>query len=170
MYAFMNGANKMKIGLYPGSFDPITHGHVDIAKRALKIFDKLVILVSVNPEKQTIFTKDERIDMIKHVLKPYEDRIEVTFSDKLTVHAAKALHASHIIRGLRAVTDFEYEFQMTHANRELDKGIDSIFFMTDNKYSFLSSTAVKEIAQLNGDLTAFVPPYVKDKLQNKYHK
>jgi len=166
----MNGANNMKVGLYPGSFDPITHGHVDIAKRALKIFDKLVILVSVNPEKQTIFTKDERIDMIEHVLEAFNDRIEVTFSDKLTVHAAKALNASHIIRGLRAVTDFEYEFQMTHANRELDKGIDSIFFMTDNKYSFLSSTAVKEIAQLNGDLTAFVPPYVNEKLQAKFHK
>ncbi|MFU8787181.1 MAG: pantetheine-phosphate adenylyltransferase, partial [Candidatus Izemoplasmataceae bacterium] len=129
----------MKIGVYPGSFDPITYGHIDIVKRALNVFDKLVILISVNPRKKTMFSGEERIDMVKEVLKDYLDRIEIDSSEALTVHHAKKLGATHIIRGLRALTDFEYEFQMTHANRVLDKSIDSIFFMTDNKYSFLSS-------------------------------
>ena len=158
----------MKIGLYPGSFDPITYGHIDIIKRALKIFDKLIILVSVNPNKATIFSKDERIDMIKHVMKSHANHISIECSNELTVHHAKALGATHIVRGLRALTDFEYEFQMTHANRVLDKSIDSIFFMTDNKYSFLSSTTVKEIAQFNGDLSTFVPPYIKTKLEKMF--
>ncbi len=157
----------MKVGLYPGSFDPITYGHIDIIKRALKIFDKLYILVSVNPRKNTMFDQDERIDMIKHCLQSCQDKIEIHTSNTLTVKHAKALGATHIVRGLRALTDFEYEFQMTHANRVLDKGIDSVFFMTDNKYSFMSSTTVKEIAQFKGDLSTFAPPYVVDKLKQK---
>ncbi len=160
----------MKVGVYPGSFDPITRGHVDIVKRALKIFDKLIILISVNPRKKSMFTKEERIDMIEHVLNECLDRIEIQSSETLTVHQAKALGATHIIRGLRALTDFEYEFQMTHANRALDKDIDSIFFMTDNKYSFLSSTTVKEIAEFKGDLSSFVPEYVKQKIELKFYK
>lgn len=160
----------MKIGVYPGSFDPITYGHIDIVKRALNVFDKLVILISVNPRKKTMFTAEERIDMVKAELKDCLDRIDIEVSETLTVHHAKKLGATHIIRGLRALTDFEYEFQMTHANRVLDKGIDSIFFMTDNKYSFLSSTNVKEIAHFNGDLSTFVPPYVQKKIQEKYQK
>ena len=156
------------IAIYPGSFDPITYGHIDIIKRALKIFDKLIILVSVNPRKQTLFDKDDRIDMIEHALEACIDKIEIKTSNTLTVKHAKDLGATHIIRGLRALTDFEYEFQMTHANRQLDKSIDSIFFMTDNKYSFMSSTTVKEIAQFNGNLDTFAPPYVVDKLKDKY--
>ncbi len=159
----------MKIGLYPGSFDPITYGHIDIIKRALKIFDKLFILVSVNPNKKTLFNQEERIDMIEHALEKCLDRIEIRTSSDLTVKHAKRLGATHIIRGLRALTDFEYEFQMTHANRVLDKGIDSIFFMTDNKYSFMSSTTVKEIAMFNGDLSTFAPPYIVDKIKAKYN-
>ncbi len=158
----------MKIGLYPGSFDPITYGHIDIIKRALKIFDRLIILVSVNPRKRTLFDDIERIDMIDHALASCKDKIEIRTSNTLTVTHAKELGATHIIRGLRALTDFEYEFQMTHANRQLDKSIDSIFFMTDNKYSFMSSTTVKEIAQFNGDLDTFAPPYVVEKLKSKY--
>ena len=159
-----------RTGIYPGSFDPITYGHIDIIKRALKIFDTLIILVSVNPRKQTLFTKEERIDMIETVLKDCMNRITIETSSTLTVKHAKALGATHIIRGLRALTDFEYEFQMTHANRVLDRTIDSIFFMTDNKYSFLSSTTVKEIAQFNGDLSSFAPSYVVDRINNKYRK
>jgi pantetheine-phosphate adenylyltransferase len=159
----------MKVGLYPGSFDPITYGHMDIITRALKVFDKLIILVSVNPMKKTLFDKDERIDMIKTVLNDHHDQIIIDSSNDLTVHHAVELGATHIVRGLRALTDFEYEFQMTHANRVLDKSIDSVFFMTDNKFSFLSSTTVKEIAQFHGDLNTFVPPYVKEKLEQKYH-
>ena len=123
----------MKVAVYPGSFDPITYGHIDIAKRALKVFDKLIILISVNPNKESLFTAKERIEMVK-----------------------------------ATINDFVYEFQMTHANRVLEKSVDSIFFMTDNKYSFLSSTTVKEIAQFNGDLSTFVPPYVEQKIIDKF--
>ncbi len=158
----------MKTAIYPGSFDPITYGHIDIVKRALKVFDRLIILVSVNPNKKSLFTKEERIDMIEHVLSACIDHIQIETNNTLTVKRAKELGATHIVRGLRALTDFEYEFQMTHANRVLDKSIDSIFFMTDNKYSFLSSTTVKEIADFKGDLETFVPPYVKRKIENKY--
>lgn len=158
----------MKTGLYPGSFDPITYGHIDIVERALKIFDKLIILVSVNPRKQTLFTPKERIDMIQHVLAHKVDAIDIQTSDTLTVKHARQLGATHIIRGLRALTDFEYEFQMTHANRALDDSIDSLFLMTDHKYSYLSSTSVKEIAMFNGDLSTFVPPYVQKQVQEKH--
>ncbi len=159
-----------KIGLYPGSFDPITYGHIDIVKRALKIFDELIILVSVNPNKNTLFSQEERIDMISHELSECMERISIKTSQTLTVKHAKALGATHIIRGLRALTDFEYEFQMTHANRVLDKSIDSVFLMTDNKFSFLSSSTVKEIAAFQGDLTNFLPPYVKEKVIKKYQR
>lgn len=158
----------MKTGLYPGSFDPITYGHIDIVERALKIFDQLIILVSVNPRKQTLFTPEERIDMIRHVLAHKIDSIEIHTSDTLTVKHARKLGATHIIRGLRALTDFEYEFQMTHANRALDDSIDSVFLMTDHKYSYLSSTSVKEIAMFNGDLSTFVPPYVQEQVRKKH--
>jgi pantetheine-phosphate adenylyltransferase len=158
----------MKIGVYPGSFDPITYGHMDIVKRALKIFDKLIILVSVNPKKKTLFTETERIAMIKDALEDKLDAIEIEPSHDLTVSHAHKLGATHIVRGLRALTDFEYEFQMTHANRVLDKRIDSVFFMTDNKYSFLSSTTIKEIAQFDGDLSTFAPPKIAKALRDKF--
>ncbi len=158
----------MKTGLYPGSFDPITYGHIDIVERALKLFDKLYVLVSVNPYKNMLFTKEERLDMVKKALEPYKDKVEIQASETLTVQHARHLNATHIVRGLRALTDFEYEFQMTHANRELDENIDSVFFMTANKYSFLSSTAVKEIARFNGDLSTFAPPFIVERIKDKF--
>lgn len=160
----------MKVAVYPGSFDPITFGHIDIAKRALKVFDKLVIVISVNKAKNSFFTGEERVEMVKEVMAEYKDCIEVIQSDDLTVKQTKAIGATHIIRGLRAVTDFEYEFQMTHANRVLEGDIDSIFFMTDNKYSFLSSTTVKEIASFSGELSPFVPQIVEKAIINKLKK
>lgn len=158
----------MRTAVYPGSFDPITLGHIDIAKRALKVFDKLVIMVTVNPNKSSTFTAEERIDMIQQTMVEDMDRIEVTTCEILTVQKTLELGATHIVRGLRAVTDFEYEFQMTHANRVLAHEVDSIFFMTDNEYSFLSSNTVKEIAQFKGELSTFVPPYVEKKLRDKF--
>ena len=158
----------MKVAVYPGSFDPITYGHMDIAKRALKVFDKIIILISVNPNKTTLFTAEERIEMVKEAMKECLDRIDIMTSNDLTVKQTKRLGATHIVRGLRAVTDFEYEFQMTHANRVLEHGIDNIFFMTDNKFSFLSSTTVKEIAQFKGDLSTFVPEFIAEKLKAKF--
>jgi pantetheine-phosphate adenylyltransferase len=158
----------MKVAVYPGSFDPITLGHIDIAKRALKVFDHLIILISNNPHKETLFTAEERVDMVKDAMKECLDKIDVFTSNDLTVKQTKKLGATHIVRGLRAVTDFEYEFQMTHANRVLEKGIDNIFFMTDNMYSFMSSTTVKEIAMFKGELSTFVSPYVEEKLKEKF--
>jgi len=158
----------MKVAVYPGSFDPITLGHIDIAKRALKVFDHLIILISNNPHKETLFTSEERMDMVKDAMKECLDKIDVFTSNDLTVKQSKKLGATHIVRGLRAVTDFEYEFQMTHANRVLEKGIDNIFFMTDNMYSFMSSTTVKEIAMFKGELSTFVSPYVEEKLKEKF--
>jgi len=158
----------MKVAVYPGSFDPITYGHIDIAKRALKVFDKLIIMVTVNPNKKAFFTPEERVDMVKVVMEKCLDRIEIVTCEDLTVKLTEQLGATHIVRGLRAVTDFEYEFQMTHANRVLGKNIDSVFFMTDNKFSFLSSNTVKEIAQFQGELETFVPRYVEEKLRRKF--
>lgn len=158
----------MSKAVYPGSFDPITYGHIDIAKRALKVFDKLVILISVNPNKKSLFTPEERVEMVKETMKEHLDQIEVTTSSTLTVLKTKELGATHIVRGLRAVTDFEYEFQITHNNRVLAKEIDSIFFMTDNDYSFLASNTVKEIAQFGGDLEQFVPKFVEESLIKKF--
>lgn len=157
----------MKIAVYPGSFDPITYGHMDIAKRALKVFDRLIILISVNPSKKTMFTPEERVDMVKVALKPCIDKIDIVISNDLSVKETKRLGATHLIRGLRAMTDFEYEFQLTHTNRVLDQDIDSVFFMTDNKYSFLSSTTVKEIALFKGELGPFVPKYIEKKVKEK---
>ena len=157
----------MKKAVYPGSFDPITYGHIDIAKRALKVFDKLIIMITINPRKQSLFTAEERIEMVKESMKECMDHIEITTCEDLTVNKTLELGAHHIVRGLRAVTDFEYEFQMTHANRVLAKKVDSIFFMTDNAYSFLSSNTVKEIAQFKGELSTFVPPFVEQKLREK---
>lgn len=157
----------MKTAVYPGSFDPMTYGHMDIAHRALKVFDKLIIVISDNPHKQGLFTAQEKKDIIIEALEDVKDKIEVHVSYDLTVKATGDLGATHIVRGLRAVTDFEYEFQLTHANRVLDKNIDSIFFMTDNKYSFLSSTTVKEIALFKGELKHFVPDFIRIKLEKK---
>lgn len=157
----------MKVAVYPGSFDPITYGHMDIAKRALKVFDRLIILISVNPSKKTMFSPEERVEMVKEALKPCIDKIDVVISYNLSVKETKRLGATHLIRGLRAMTDFEYEFQLTHTNRVLDKDIDSVFFMTDNKYSFLSSTTVKEIALFKGELSPFVPEFIENKIKEK---
>ena len=159
----------MKIALYPGSFDPITNGHLDIIERALKIFDKLYIVISVNPEKKTLFTASERQDILEEVLKKHP-QIEIIENQVLTVQKAKEMNATHIVRGLRALTDFDYEFQLTNATRVLDKSIDTIFFMTDNQHAFLSSSAVKEIAQFGGDISAFLPPYAAKKMLEKVKK
>lgn len=156
----------MKKAIYPGSFDPITIGHLDIIERALAIFDHLYIVVSINPSKQGFFTVNERLDMLNEVLKD-RPNITVTTNDKLTVQKAKELGTSHIVRGLRALTDFEYEFQLTHANRVLDANIDTLFFMTEQAHAFLSSSSVKEIATFGGNIDQFLPPYVALKLKEK---
>jgi len=156
----------MKIGFYPGSFDPITYGHIDIASRGATLFDKLYVAISVNPNKKTMFTAEERYEMVKDVLKNIAN-IEVIISDRLTVEHCKELGATHILRGLRAVTDYDYEFQLTNFNRQISNDIDTVFLMTDGKYSFLSSSSVRELAVFNGDVSPFVPRTVQKAILKK---
>lgn len=156
----------MRIGLYPGSFDPVTFGHIDIIERASKMFDKLYVLVSFNSQKHALFSPEERVEMITEAIKPTKN-VEVISSSELTVEVAKSLGVTVLVRGLRAVTDFEYELQMASTNRTLNNDIETIFMMTSTQYSYLSSTLVKEIIALNGNISHFVPKFVEDRLKQK---
>lgn len=155
----------MSKAIYPGSFDPITNGHLDILSRAVKVFDEVVVLVAVNPEKHFNFTPEERVEMIKEATKQYKN-VKVDFYKGLTVEYAKRNHATHLIRGLRAVSDFEYEFQLASANEHVDSSIDMIFFMARGDKSFISSSAIMELARNGIDVSDLVPPSVS-KIINK---
>ncbi len=157
----------MKAALYPGTFDPITYGHLDIIERAISIFDRLLVLVVSNPNKSFLFSVEERVDMVRRTIACW-DRVSVEAFDGLLVDEARSRNIHTIIRGLRAVTDFEYEFQMALTNRSLDPHFESVFLMPSNEYSYLSSTLVKEVARLGGDVSKFVPPYVEKKLKQVY--
>jgi pantetheine-phosphate adenylyltransferase len=155
-----------KIGIYPGSFDPITFGHLDIIQRSLHVVDKLTIAVSNNKSKNHFISIDERLKLIEQTIQdlPIEDqkRIEIEKFDNLLVHYVKSKNASVIIRGLRAVSDFEYEFLMTGMNRSIDNEIETIFLMSSEKYHFVSSRFIKEIHSLGGDISKSVPKPVLD--------
>lgn len=159
----------MKIAIYPGSFDPITNGHLDILKRGAKIFDKVVIAVADNMRKEAVFSARERMDLIKNCTSDFKN-VEIDRFTGLVVDYAKSVNASVIIRGLRQVTDFEYEFQMALMNRQLNEDIDTIFLMPHEKYTYLSSSVVREITELDGDVSRFVPENVLKKLKNKYRR
>lgn len=159
----------MKVCIYPGSFDPITYGHIDIMERAAKIADKLIVAVLNNRDKKSLFTVEERLEMIKESVKNY-DNIEIESFEGLLVDYAKKKNAKIVIRGLRAVTDFEYELQMAQTNRELYHELDTIFLLTNLKYSYLSSSAVKQVASYGGDVSKFVTGFVANKLRQKYNK
>ncbi len=152
--------------LYPGTFDPITLGHVDLIKRARKIFGQLVVAVADNPEKNPLFTVAERIEIIQEVTRDM-DAITVTSFSDLTARYAKLIKAAVIIRGLRAVSDFEFEFQMALMNRKIEPEVETVFLMPNEKYSYLSSSLIKDIARRGGDITCFVPPIVKERLAGK---
>lgn len=155
------------IALYPGSFDPATYGHIDVINRTSKLFDKLIIGVLDNSAKQPLFTADERVSLLKEVTN-HLNNIEVYSFKGLTIEFAKKLNAKILVRGLRAVTDFEYEFQIALANRSLDNEIETFFITTDIKNLFMSSNVVKEIALHGGNIDMFVPPEIKKHLSKKY--
>ena len=155
-----------KIGIYPGSFDPITYGHLDIIQRSLNVVDELIIGVSNNKSKDHLISVDDRLELVNQSIQswPKEDlnKIKVENFDNLLVHYVKSKNASLIIRGLRAVSDFEYEFLMTGMNRTIDKEIETIFLMSSEKYHFISSRFIKEIHKLGGDISKSVPKPVLD--------
>ena len=154
----------MKIAVYPGSFDPITNGHLDILKRASKIFDKIIILVAVNPNKHFNFSLKDRVELIKESVKGI-DNVEVDSFEGLTVDYAKKHNATHLIRGLRAVSDFEYEFQLASANEFVDSSIDMVFFMARGDKTFISSSAIMELARNRVDVKDLVPAPVYNLLR-----
>jgi pantetheine-phosphate adenylyltransferase len=154
----------MKIGIYPGTFDPITHGHTDIITRSLRVFDKVVVAVAPNPAKHPLFNLTDRLDMVKLVLRDL-DQVEVTCFDGLLVSYVEQSGAHAIIRGLRAISDFEHEFQMALINRKLAKQVETVFLMPSEEYSYLSSTIIKDVATHGGALTEFVHPEVARRLQ-----
>ncbi|HEY4756108.1 MAG TPA: pantetheine-phosphate adenylyltransferase, partial [Ignavibacteriaceae bacterium] len=156
----------MRKVLYPGSFDPVTFGHIDIIERARDLFDSVVVTVAVNPTKTPLFTVEERVYFIKESVKEFKN-IYVDSFDGLVVDHAKSVGASGIIRGLRAISDFEFEFQMALMNRKLAKDIATIFLMPHEKYTYLNSTIIRNLASLKGDITDFVPPVVQEALKKK---
>ncbi|NQT30058.1 MAG: pantetheine-phosphate adenylyltransferase [Candidatus Saganbacteria bacterium] len=156
----------MKVAIYPGSFDPVTNGHIDIISRAATLFDKVIVAVIRNPDKTPKFSLDDRVDMLKASLKKDRNVVVDSF-DGLLVDYAKKKKANIIVRGLRAVSDFDYEFQMALTNRKMAPNIETIFFMTDYKYSYLSSSFVKQIAHFGGDVSELVPPAICQKLKIK---
>jgi len=158
----------MAVAIYPGSFDPITHGHIDIVRRARKLFSKLYVAVVANPHKNPLFTAEERVEITEAALaEEGVNGIEVISYDGLLVDCARTRGADAIVRGLRANADFEYEFQMALTNRDLAPQFESVFFMTAKRYSFLSSSVVKEICAYGGDVSTFVPRSVEAALKRK---
>ena len=155
-----------RIGLYPGTFDPIHNGHMDLIGRAVKLVDKLVLGIAINAGKGPMFTLEERVAMAEEAVNPLRNRAEIVVQpfEGLTMHFARKVGAQIIVRGLRAVADFEFEFQMTAMNQQLDREIETVFLMADPRHQAIASKLVKEIAQLGGDVSRFVSPGVEERL------
>lgn len=158
----------MRIAVYPGSFDPVTLGHIDIISRSSMLFDKLIVGVLNNSSKNPLFSAEERVNMIKDAIREYPN-VEVQSFDGLLVDFARMCHATAVVRGLRAVTDFEYELQMAQTNHIIAPDIDTIFLTTNLNYAYLSSSVVKEVARYGGDISKFVTPQVRDRVLDKYN-
>ncbi len=159
----------MKKVIYPGTFDPVTNGHLDIIDRARELFDEVVVTVAKNPSKTCLFSVEERVSMLSESLKQYKN-VRVDSFDGLVVDHGKAMGAVGIIRGLRAVSDFEYEFQMALMNRKLNGELSTIFLMPHEKYTYLNSTIIRNLAQFDGDISDFVPPVVVKAIKAKMQK
>ena len=155
-----------RLAVYPGSFDPLTNGHVDIIKRGSRLFDRIVVAILVNIEKSPLFSVNERVDLISEVFRE-ESNVEVDTFDGLLIDYARRREASAIVRGLRAISDFEYEMQMALMNRRLNKEIETVFMMPAEAYTYVSSRIVKEVFALGGSVTGLVPPLVESKLHTK---
>lgn len=160
---------KRHIAVYPGSFDPITYGHLDIIHRGLEVFDELIVAVARNSEKRALFSIDERVEMIRRTV-GNDPRIKVDTFQGLLVDYVAARNARVILRGLRAVSDFEYEFQIAQMNHTVKEEVETLFMMTSVPYGYLSSSIVKEVASLRGPVDTFVPPLVRDALEAKFGK
>lgn len=157
----------MKIAIYPGTFDPITYGHIDVLERAIELFDKVIVTVARNSAKNPMFSDDERVEMIRDVTKKYGRKVAVDSFDGLLVQYATSKKATAIVRGLRAVSDFEYEFQMALTNRKLAKNLMTVFLMPHERYTYLNSSLVREIAMHGGNVKDFVPVSVEKRLREK---
>lgn len=153
----------MKIGVYPGSFDPVTNGHLDIIERAAKLFDKLIVAVLINSNKTPLFTVEKRLEFLKESCKGFEN-VEIESFEGLLIEFMKKKNANVIVKGLRAVSDFEYEFQMALMNSKLNPEIETVFMMTSNKYSYLSSSLIKEVAKFGGCVKGLIPEIVEKEL------
>jgi pantetheine-phosphate adenylyltransferase len=157
-----------KTAIYPGSFDPVTNGHIDIISRGLMIFDKLIVTILENPAKNTLFTIEERMDLLRESLKKFNNRVEIASYGGLLVDYAVQRNAQAILRGMRAVSDFEYEFQMALMNRKLNRDIQTVFLMTGLRWIFTSSSIIKEAVKFGGDIESMVPPVVYQKLKEQF--
>ncbi len=162
-----NQSRSPKIAIYPGSFDPITYGHLDIIERAAAVFDKVIVVLAANPRKDTLFSVGERCEMIRETVQDIEN-VEVTDAVGLMVNFAQQHDAIALIRGLRAISDFEYEFQMALMNRKLAPKVITVFLMPHDKYTYLNSSIVKEVASFGGDISKFVTQGVASRLKEKF--
>ena len=157
---------KRKIAIVPGSFDPITYGHIDIIKRSTQLFDEVIVAILVNPDKKYLFTLEEREEMINESIKDFNN-VKVDSFSGLLVNYAKKVNSTVIVRGLRAVSDFEYEMQLTFMNKALDDNIETFYMMANKQYSFISSSIVKGVSGFGANLSKFVPKHVEERLEKK---